>query len=142
MSPARKLNDRNPFEMYLLGAALLTSIPPAVGLTLPPNSIAQQLPGWPARLWAFTLFAGCVTAFVGLAWPRPPWPMVSVTALGLEQVGLTIAGAATTVYGSAALATAGLVALVPAGLSLAFGLACFAQAWKIRQILRVSRPVE
>jgi hypothetical protein len=139
--PARKLSDRHPFEIFMLSTAMVSSFPAAAGFAPPPNSIAQQLPGWPSRAWAIILMLGCAIALVGLAKRRPPWPVVSVTALGFEQVGLTIAGGSTTIYALAVIASAGVPALVPAGLSLAFGLACFAQAWKIERILRDRPPL-
>ena len=139
MSPARRLNDRHPYEVYLLSLAFLSSLPTAAGITQPPNSISSQLPGWPARAWAVAVMIGAATALVGLAWKRPRWPLVSVTALGLEQVGVSILGAGCTVYAAAVLYTGGTNALFAGSLTLAFGLASFAQALKIKRVLDTSR---
>lgn len=140
MSPVRKLSDRHPFEIYVLVWALVTSFPAAVGVTDVPASMSRQLPGWPARAWAIALTVGCLTALVGLVWPRPAFPFVSPTALGMEQVGLTIVGVAAVLYAVAALFNVGWSALVPAGVIVGFGFACFAQCWKIDRVLRQSRP--
>lgn len=140
MSPVRKLSDRHPFEIYILAYALVASVPSALGFVQVPISIAQELPGWPARLWAAGLAVGSIVALIGLAWHRPPFPFVSVTGLGLEQVGLTIVGVSAVIYGVAALTSAGAPALVPASIVFAFGVACFAQVLKIRTILSTSRP--
>lgn len=140
MSPARRLSDRHPFEIYVLVWALVTSAPAAVGLVEVPNSISRQLPGWPSRLWAIALTVGCLTALAGLAWHRPRFPYISPTALGMEQVGLTIVGVAAVLYAASALFAVGAAALIPVGVILGFGVACFVQVWKINRILRQSRP--
>lgn len=139
MSPARRLNDRHPYEVYLLTLAFLSSLPTAAGVTSPPNSITSQLPGWPARLWAYAVLIGAATALVGLAWKRPRFPLVTVTGLLLEQVGIVILGAACTVYAVAVMFTGGTNALFAGSLTLAFGLASFAQARKIKRVLDTSR---
>lgn len=140
MSPARRLNDRNPFEIYLLVVAVVTSVPVALGVAPKPGSILEQLPGWPAQIWATTLALGSLTALAGIAWKRPGWPLISVTGLLLERVGLFAAGAATTFYAVAVMLTAGRSALIPAGFMLAFGLASLAQARRIGTVVRTSRP--
>lgn len=140
MSPARKLNDRNPFEIYLLVVAVVTSVPVMLGVAPKPGSIIEQLPGWPAQVWATTLAVGSLMALAGIAWKRPGWPLISVTGLLLERVGLFAAGTATTFYSVAVVRTAGISALIPAGLMLAFGLASLVQARKIGKVLRSSRP--
>jgi hypothetical protein len=137
MSPYRRhrLSDRHPFEVYLLAISFASSLPAALGIAKVPSSVAQQMPGWYGRAWAVSLTVGCGIALLGLAWHRPPYPLLSVTGLGLEQVGLTIVGAAAVVYSVAAVTTVGEVAYVPGGMIFAFGLACFAQVLKIRHIL-------
>lgn len=142
MSPARRLSDRHPFEIYLLTWALVAVAPSAVGFVEVPASIAHQLPGWWARAWAVGLTVGCVTALTGLAWRRPRFPLVSPTALGMEQVGLTIVGVSTLLYGASLLVTVGSSGMFAAGIQIGFGLACFAQVWKIQQVLRQSRPIQ
>lgn len=137
MSPARKLSDRHPFEIYLLSWSFIVSVPGAVGLVPVPSSVAGQLTGWPARVWMVLLALGSAVSLVGLAWHRPPFPLVSRTGLGLERVGLVTVGWATVYYAAAIVNTVMWAGLVPGGIVLAFGLACFAQARKIRRVLGI-----
>jgi len=139
VSPVRRLSDRHPYEVYLLTWALITSTPGALGFATVPGSLRGQLPEWAARTWAVTLMVGAATALVGLAWRRPKATRLSVTGLSLEQIGLVTTGCATVFYSAAALLAAGLTAIVPVGVTLAFGLASFAQALKIERVLRAVR---
>ena len=140
MSPARRLADRNPFEIYLLTVTFTASVPAAAGVVLP-GSIAEQLPGWPARVWAICLFVGCSCALVGLGWKRPSFTRVSVTGLLLEQVGLVMAGTTTALYGAAIILSVPERGLLAAALALAFGFACLAQAFKIQRFIKAAKPV-
>ena len=139
MSPMRRLSDRHPYEVYLLGWALAASVPAAFGVQPPPRSVVDQMPDWAARSWAITLMIGCIVALTGLSWRRPRATRLSVTGLTLEQVGLVIVGCATVFYSAAALLGVGWSALPPVGVVFAFGLASFAQAWKIERALRAVR---
>lgn len=140
MSPTRRLNDRHPFEVYLLGLALLTNAPAAFGFVEPPASVRAQMPEGAAQLWSLGLTLGCLVAVVGLAWPRPPRPLLTTTGLLLERVGLIVVAWSTVFYAVAVMCTAGWAGLAAAGIVLAFGLASAAQARKIRRTLRDSRP--
>ena len=92
------------------------------------------------RAWVIGLTLGCGLVLVGLAWKRPPFPKVSVTGLLLEQFGLIIVGISTLFYAVAAWRFTGWAALVPIGIVLAFGLASFAQARRIRRVLKNASP--
>lgn len=139
MSPTRRLNDRHPFELYLLSWALVGALPAALGFTPAPGSVQGQMPEWAARAWAVSLALGAATALAGLAWPRSRATRVSITGLALEQVGLVTTGCATVFYSAAAILGVGVSVLTPVGVTLAFGLASFAQAWKIERALRALR---
>ena len=140
MSPVRRLSDRHPFEIYLLTWAFLVSLPGALGFDALPSSVGAQMPHLAARLWAVSLTVGALVALVGLAWRRPPFPLVSVTGLLLERIGLFIVGYAAAFYSVAVLFYVGAQGLVPAGIVLGFGLACAAQALKIGRILATMKP--
>ena len=105
-----RLNDRHPYEVYLLALTLASTVPASLGLAPAPASIRVQLDPTAAWIWAASLSVGAAVALVGLAWKRPRQALLSVTALLLEQVGLTIVGAAS-----------------------------FRQAWKIQRVLRLLR---
>lgn len=141
MSPARRLNDRHPYEIYLLVFTVISTAPGALGIIDVPRSIAGQLTGWQADMWVWGLFIGSLIALAGLAWKRPPYPRITVDGLLLEAVGLVIVGGATIFYAGAVINTGGTNALYAAGVTLAFGAASIAQALKIRRILLDSRPV-
>lgn len=142
MSPARRLADRHPFEIYLLAWTFIVSAPASLGLVHVPGSVSEQLPEFAGRAWATGLAIGSATALIGLAWKRPTFPRLSVTGLLLEQVGLVAVGGSTVFYAAVAMFVVGLSALVPAGIVLAFGFACLAQARKIRALLKMSRPTQ
>ena len=133
--PARRLSDRHPFEVYLLLALLVSAAPAAFGFAQVPQSVEGLVPPVVGRLWAIALWAGCLVAVIGLVWRRPPFPRVSVTGLLLEQVGLTLAGTASILYGAIIVQSAGVRGLISAGAVAAFGAASLAQALKIRFIL-------
>ena len=130
-----RLSDRHPFEVYLLALTLLAAVPASFGVAPAPATIRVQLDPTAARLWAIALMVGAAVALVGLCWKRPRQGL-SVTGLGLEQVGLTFVGAATVFYAACAFLAAGTPALIPLGTVLAFGVASFRQAWKIHRILK------
>lgn len=139
MSPIRKLGDRHPFEIYILTACALSSFPGAVGLTEIPPSIAGELTGWQARAWVIGLMVGSILALVGLAWHRPPFPNISVTGLAFERIGLVVVGWSTVFYSMMVVTEIGWIGLILASMCMAFGLACFAQAHKIRGVLKTAR---
>lgn len=130
----RRLGDRNPYELYLLVLAALSSTPAALGLARPPASVRIQLDPISGQIWAAALALGSLIALIGLVWRRPHVGL-SVTGLLLEQVGLVIAGVATVFYCMMAFATVGWDAAPPVGTVLAFGLASFAQAEKIENVI-------
>jgi hypothetical protein len=132
----QRLSDRHPFEVYLLALTLIAAVPASFGLAPAPATIRVQLDPHAARLWAIALMVGAATALIGLAWKRPKRGL-SVTGLGLEQVGLTFVGAATIFYAVCAFLAAGWPAMIPVGTVMAFGVASFRQAWKIHRILKV-----
>lgn len=130
----RQVDDRHPYEVYLLVFTLATSLPALAGLTNPPRTIQLALQPWEARVWAGSLALGALVALVGLAWRRPPKGL-PVTGLVLEQIGLAFIGAGTIFYSWVALRSTGLDAIQPIGVVLAFGVASFAQSWKISGVL-------
>lgn len=131
---------RNPFEIYLLLLAIVTSAPSMLGVAPTPSSIEFQL-GIYARVWSFFLFAGCAVALVGIFWPRPRHQeRYSVTGLGLEQTGLVSVAGATIYYSVAIIAVIGSTGLITAGIVLAFGLASGVQALRIHRWMKKLRP--
>lgn len=126
------LNDRHPYEYFLLPLAFISVCPSAFGVAPPPGSVTALLDPGLARFWAVTLLVGTGMAMIGLMWPRRR-NRISINALALEQVGLVIAGFATLIYSVAAFAAVGWSGLPPSLIVLAFGAANLVQAWKINK---------
>lgn len=116
--------DRNPFEAFLLAAALVQGSAVLLGIA-DPTSISSALPPYLRVIWAILLTSGGVCALSGLGWPGDPF-----TAVEIKRVGLVAAGAGTLVYGLAA-AFLGSTGIAVAVYNLAFTSACF---WRTIQL--------
>lgn len=137
----RQMGNRNPFQVYLLAFALISSVPAAFGFTDPPPTVRNAIGMGAGRVWVVLLVIGSLVAIVGVIWPRHGI-LVSVNGLLLEQVGLVIVGCATVFYTSVALAAGGWSTLPPLVTLLGFGAASFVQAWRIQRVIRSSLPQE
>lgn len=137
----RLLGNRNPFQVYLLAFALLSSLPATLGFTTPPATVVSAIGPQPARVWVTLLVFGSTTALVGMVWPRRV-ALVPVNGLLLEQVGLVIVGCATVFYTLVAITAGGWATLPPLVTLLGFGAASFVQAWRIQKVIRSSQPQE
>jgi hypothetical protein len=130
-----RINDRHPFEVYLLVWALVSTAPSALGLAPLSQVIEDSIGPTLGRLWAVGLSLGCAVALTGLAWHRPSPRTLSVTGLIWEQVGLVAVSGATIFYAVAALLRSGLTSLAIVGVILGYGTASAVQAWKLQKLL-------
>lgn len=129
------IRRRDPMELMLLGLCLLAGLSALFGNDAP-NSVEQTMPGWLVVGWFIALTAAGAVGVVGNLWPGQ-----FGTGLLVRIAGLLIASGPAAAYGIAALTFAGAVALFPAGLVLAFAVACL---WKVRYLtadLRTLREV-
>jgi len=98
-----------------------------------PGSIEEALGGIGTNLWSIALFIGTLIALIGIAWPE------RATGLTMESIGLLSSGAATLLYGIAALAMLGTVATFPVSIIFGYGLSCVWRALQIRAFMRTIR---
>jgi hypothetical protein len=129
------IRRRDPMELMLLGLCLLAGLSSLLGND-PPNSVEQTMPGWLVVCWNVALTAAGLVGVVGNGWPGQ-----FGTGLLLRIAGLLIASGPAAAYGVAALSFAGAVALFPAGLVLAFAVACVWKTRHLAQDVRILREV-
>lgn len=139
-SPAPRpvvVSGRHPYEIFMLILCLLTGIPTMMGVTPTPGSMESQVTPWVSCTWAFFLTFGAATALLGVIWPQPKdKELMSVTALSLEQIGLSAVGGAAIFYGAAIYSSTGIKALVPLGMIMSFGAASIWRAWQLQRLLQ------
>lgn len=135
MSPlTKKLPDRHPYEVYLLGIFAVFCALDLLDVVPSPNSIQQQIPArW---AWSATILIGCVLALGGLSVKRVPG-RIKVTPLLCEQIGLVIVGIGMIAYGFALVLTVGGVGAFNVAYTLGFALASFKQAYNIQKFLHL-----
>lgn len=121
--PPRPAGDPNPFEAYLLGAAVVQGAVVLIGWARP-TSIELALPLLLRILWAGLLLTGGAVALLGLYWPNP------LTGIEIKRPGLVAVGTATLTYGIA-LVPLGPAGLVAATANVAFALACGVRVWQV-----------
>lgn len=139
---ARPLDSgRNPFELFLLALGLLSGLPLLWGAP-PPRSTAQLLSPLLVHVWAAFLVGGCVVALVGVWWTWLGWVFRAAakesTGLLLEQLGLVSVGVGTVIYGIGLIAADVPGSGFAAGLTFAYGLACFWRAVQIQRWVRAA----
>lgn len=118
----------NPFEVFLLGLSLTSSI----GL-LRGNSgsavLDSQLNERVVTLWGFALAAGSLLALAGVWCYRQERTLVP--GLVLERAGLVLVGVAAATYSSVVIASVPFGdARWPVSVQIAYAAACFFRAWQ------------
>ena len=133
--PYRQVPERHPYETVILSAFFLYGFASVLGLAPLPPSIREQVIDPIFRLtWSVLLLLGSGAALAGLITPRKPG-VVKVTPILLERVGVTFVGVSLWFYALVLLVTNGDAATLPAMQSVAFGLASFMQARRLRRFL-------
>lgn len=122
----------HPFELLFGLLAFAGGTVLTLGFVTP-ASLNASLPGLVVRVWgAMQLMAGAlIVAGIILRYWRPAFVLVG---LRLERAGLWPLAAACTVYGVVALGYAGLRAVYPAAVLLAFAAGCVARARSVARI--------
>ena len=134
---------RQPHEIVFAAFIGASSMPAALGLAPLPLSIRSEAPGLMGRLVVIFLAFGCATVVVGNIWPRPSDRRnVSITALLIERMGLSIAALGALLYAGAAWSYTGPGALLALGFVAGFAVASIIVAWKITRALRALRQAQ
>jgi len=119
---------RNPHEQLLLAFGALSGASFLFGAP-EPASIAASMPGFVVTLWAAGLVIAGVVGLVGCWWRGERGQV-------LEAGGLLVGAGSLLMYATAALSVAGVRALFPAGVILAW---LAANLWRVVQIHRELR---
>lgn len=124
--------SRHPFEVYLLVLAACSGVPLLFG---EPNSgsINEAMPPLVVNMWGAMLVFGSVLALLGLYWRGR-----KVTGLLMERTGLVGVGGAALIFAVVAFSTVGVTATFSACITGGFGAACFTQAHRIGQRVRMA----
>lgn len=109
-------SGRNPFEVWLLAACIVTGAAGFVTSQAVSGAVARSLPHWAGTLWYAALFVGASISFVGVM-------LRGLKSLLVERVGLLLMAGFGLVYAAAVVAAAGL-----SGLFVATFVAGFAAA--------------
>lgn len=123
---------RHPFQTYLLLLCIIAGVPILFG-RIGASSIESELPFWLAFIWALLLFLGSAVGLVGAYW-RGDY----TNALTIERIGLAIVGSAACVYAVVIIVNTGWDRLIPAAITLAFGVASLRRARDIGQIIKMA----
>lgn len=114
-------SSRHPLIVFLLALCFISGAGIAFGAPAP-GSIEDQLPRAGVYVWAAALSFGSAGILIGLALQKRHERMVN--GVLFEQVGMVTLGFAAIIYSAAAFAAVGWSALLPAGITFTFGVAC------------------
>jgi hypothetical protein len=130
------VSGRHPYEIFMMVMALATGLPTVLGVTPTPGSLNSLVDPLAAHIWGISLTVGAATALLGVVWPQPAdTKLMSVTALGLEQIGLVTVGCAGVFY-AATLALTPTASMIGIGIVAAFGAASLWRAWQLQRLLK------
>lgn len=93
-------SGRNPFEMFLLGACVLSGIVGVLAPAATEGAVARVLPPWAGSVWYAGLFVGAGISFTGVL-------LRGLKSLLVERVGLLLLAGFFGVYAFAVFALAG-----------------------------------
>jgi hypothetical protein len=100
-------SGRNPFEVWLLAACIITGAAGFITTQAVSGAVARTVPHWAGALWYAALFVGASISFVGIM-------LHGLKSLLVERVGLLLMATFGVVYAGAVIAVAGLNGLFPA----------------------------
>lgn len=129
---SERLRSRNPFELFLLVITIITGGTGLLNHRFRPGSIQESIGVTGTVIWSVFLFAGAVTALVGIFLHERAWGLTA------ESIGCFLVGGATVFYGLAAMILFGDSALYPGGITVAFGAAAI---WRATQIAKTISTV-
>lgn len=130
----------NPFEVFLLGVSLVSSI----GLIQGKSGSAlldTRLNDIAVAMWGAALLIGSALALAGVWCYRRPTRLV--TGLYLERSGLLLVGTAAAIYSFVVLYTAADVSGVrfTASVQIAYATACYFRSWQGHRALAVVKAI-
>lgn len=132
-------SGRNPFELFILGFSLVTTLPLMWG-SPPPASTTALLGPFLVHVWAGILAVGCAVALVGVFWTGlrhvGHWNPTAAGGLLIEGFGLVAVGVGDIIFAVAAFGLSNSRGVVAGGIVLGFALACLWRSWLIKRWVR------
>ena len=134
---AERLRSRHPFQLFMLIASFLYSLPGLVFHGIRPGSVQETVGPVGTIIWSIFLCVGTGAALLGTF----GFAKDRATGLTLEELGLLAAGAATVYYAGVSLFANGWTAVFSAVVMLGFGSACLGRSRQLHRLLTVARKV-
>lgn len=116
----------DPRAVFLLALSVFLGFT-ALVIDAAPQTLNSVLPHWAVLIWGLLLLLGSAVTFAGMY-------RQTVNGIIAEQIGSVMVGATTVFYALVAIWVAGVGALQPVGIVLAWGLSCFVR-WIQLQLL-------
>lgn len=117
----------DPRAVFILALSVFSGLT-ALALDAAPQSLEALLPHWGVVTWGALLSGGSALALAGMA-------LQSVNGIILEQIGSVVVGSATVFYSVLVLFVFGTDGVLPVGIILAWGLACFVRWVQLQKLL-------
>lgn len=130
-----RIRSRHPFQLFMLIASFLYSLPGLAFTGIRPGSVQETVGPVGTIVWSIFLCLGTGAALLGIFGFRSD----RATGLTLEGLGLLSAGSATAYYALIVVYANGPTALFSALVMVAFGAACIVRAVQLRNLLRAVR---
>lgn len=129
---------RQPFEILLCAASVLSAVSYFAGVAPPAGSLASSLPGWALSAWYLQLLPGGIIGLVSAAWSRRHL----ARALRMSLVAMALLSSALTTYAVAAFAVNGTAAVGGGLLIAAWAGACVWRGWHVYRDLRTVKQLQ
>lgn len=126
-----RLRSRHPFQMFMLIASFIYSMPGLAFGAVRPGSVQAVVGPVGTILWSAGLFIGTGAALIGVF----GFSRDRATGLTWEEMGCLIAGTVTIYYAAVTLYANGLTAVFSAVVMVGFGSACVARSRQLHQLL-------
>lgn len=128
---AERVRSRHPFQLFMLIASFLYSLPGLAFNGIRPGSVQETVGPVGTIVWSVFLCLGTAAALLGIF----GFARDRATGLTLEEGGLAAAGAATVYYAGVSLYANGWTAFFSAVVMLGFGSACLVRSVQIHRLL-------
>jgi hypothetical protein len=132
---SERVRSRHPFQMFMLIASFIYSMPGLAFGAVRPGSIQDVVGPLGTVLWSGGLFFGTGAALVGIF----GFPRDRATGLTWEEMGCLIAGVVTVYYAAVTLYANGATAFFSAVVMVGFGSACVARSRQLHHLLADAR---
>lgn len=127
----RVVRGRNPFEMFILAACILTGASTLFGGADPP-ALQQALPGWMVTVWSCVLCGGGALALGGVLTRSPGLGML------VERIGLVVLFGPALSYAAAIVIANGTAGITSGVVTGSFAAAAIARAIQITRTVRIA----